>query len=47
MKNNMDIKLNEKLSEMVKELAFSQGLSTDEVVGKIIEWYFEDCRKKN
>lgn len=43
----MDIQLNEKTSEMVKELADSQGMSEDEVVRKIIEWYFEDCNKEN
>lgn len=43
----MDIKLNEKLAEMVKELADSTGLSSDEVVENIIVWYFEDCMKEN
>ena len=42
----MDIRLNEKTSEMVKELANSQGMTADEAVEKIIEWYFEDCRKE-
>lgn len=42
----MYIQLNEKTSEMVKELADSTGLSFDEVVEKIIEWYFDDCRKE-
>lgn len=42
----MDIQLNEKTAEMVKELANSQGMTTDEVVEKIIEWYFEDCIKE-
>jgi hypothetical protein len=31
---------------MVKKLANSQGMSEDEVVNKIIEWYFEDCEKE-
>lgn len=42
----MDIRLNEKTAEMVKGLANSQGMTTDEVVEKIIEWYFEDCIKE-
>lgn len=46
MKNDMDIRLNEKVAEMVKELANSQGMTADEVVQKIIEWYFEDCNKE-
>lgn len=40
----MDIRLNEKTAEMVSELAKEMGLTPDEVVGKIIEWYAEDCR---
>lgn len=43
----MDIKLNEKVAEMVKELANSQGMTADEAVEKIIEWFFEDCEKEN
>lgn len=42
----MDIKLNEKVAEMVKELANSQGMTADETVEKIVEWFFEDCRKE-
>lgn len=42
----MDIKLNEKVAEMVKDVAISQGMTTDEVVNKIVEWYFEDCIKE-
>ena len=42
----MDIQLNKKTSEMVKEMAVSQGMAEDEVVQKIIEWYFEDCNKE-
>ena len=37
--------LNEKTAEMVCKLAMEQGLSTDEVVQKIVDWYFEDCEK--
>lgn len=42
----MDIQLKEKTAQMVRELANSQGLTTDEMVQKIIEWYFEDCEKE-
>ena len=42
----MDIELNEKVAEMVKELANSQGMTADEAVEKIVEWYFEDCEKE-
>ena len=42
----MDIRLNEKVAEMVKELAVLQGMTADEVVQKIVEWYFEDCNKE-
>lgn len=41
----MDIQLNEKVAVMVAELANSMGLTTDEMVNKIVEWYFEDCEK--
>ena len=41
----MAIELNAKVAEMVKELAISQGMTEDEVVQKIVEWYFEDCKK--
>jgi hypothetical protein len=42
----MLVQLNKKVAEMVKKLANSQGMSEDEVVNKIIEWYFEDCEKE-
>lgn len=42
----MVIQLNEKTSEMVKELANLQGMREDEVVQKIVEWYFIDCNKE-
>lgn len=42
----MEVRLNEKVAEMVKELAVSQGMTADEAVEKIIEWFFEDCRKE-
>lgn len=41
----MDIELTEKTSEIVKELANSMGMTTNEVVEKIIEWYIQDCEK--
>ena len=41
----MLIQLNEKVSEKVSKLAIEQGLTEDEVVQKIVEWYFEDCEK--
>lgn len=42
----MYIQLNKKTSEMVKELADSQGMTTDEVVENIIKWFVEDCNKE-
>ena len=42
----MDIQLSEKTAEMVKELADSQGMTTDEVVEQIIKWFIEDCNKE-
>ena len=42
----MNIHLNKEVAEMVKEMAVSQGMTEDEVVQKIIEWYFEDCNKE-
>lgn len=47
MRNDMDIKLNGKEAEMVKELADSQGMTADEVVEKIVKWFFEDCTNQN
>lgn len=46
MKNDMDIQLNEKVAEMVKKQAKTQGLTIDEVVNTILEWYFEDCERE-
>ena len=40
----MDIRLDEKTSEKVRELADSLGMSEDAVVQKILEWYFLDCK---
>lgn len=41
----MYIQLSEKVSEKVSKLAIDMGMTEDEVVGKIVEWYFEDCEK--
>ena len=41
----MYIQLNKKTAEIVKELADSQGMTTDEVVELIINWFVEDCNK--
>lgn len=43
----MDIRLDEKMAEIVKELAVSQGMTEDEVVQMIIKWYVNDCSKEN
>lgn len=42
----MYVQLNKKTAEMVKELADSQGMTTDEVVENIIKWFIEDCNKE-
>lgn len=42
----MRVELDEKVAEKVKELAISQGMTDDEMVQKIIEWYFEDCNQE-
>lgn len=42
----MRVELNEKVAEMARELANSMGMSVDEVVNKIVAWYFEDCRNE-
>lgn len=41
----MRVVLDEKVSEMVARLANDVGLTPDEMVQKIIEWYFEDSVK--
>lgn len=41
----MDIQLNGKVAETVKELANSMGMTANEVVEKIVEWYIQDCEK--
>lgn len=43
----MYIQLSEKTAEMVKKVTTDLGLTTDEMVNLIIEWYFEDCEKEN
>ena len=37
---SMKVELNKKLSEMVRDLAAEQGMTEDEVVEQIVEWYF-------
>ncbi len=39
---SMKVELNKKLSEMVRDLAAEQGMTEDEVVEQIVEWYFVD-----
>ena len=41
----MLVQLNEKVAEKVSKLAIDTGMTEDEVVQKIVEWYFEDCEK--
>jgi hypothetical protein len=43
--NDMDIQLNEKVAGKAKELAKTMGMSEDELVNKIVQWYFEDNEK--
>lgn len=43
----MNVRLDEKTAEIVRELAVSQGMTEDEVVRKIVEWYVTDCNKEN
>jgi hypothetical protein len=42
----MFVELNEKVAEKVVKLANEMGLSYGSTVGKILEWYFEDCENK-
>ena len=42
---SMELRLNDETSRQVKELAEDMGLTTEEVVQKIVEWYFEDNQK--
>ena len=41
----MNILLDKKISAKVKQLANEVGLTEEEVVQKILEWYFEDNEK--
>lgn len=41
----MNVQLDKELSTKVKQLANEMGLSEDEVIAKIVEWYFEDNEK--
>lgn len=43
----MMVELNEKVSEIVKELAISMGMSEEDVVNCIIEWHIEDLKSEN
>ena len=43
----MNIRLNEETSEIVEELAVSQGMTEEEIVQMIIKWYVNDCTKEN
>lgn len=43
----MLVKLNKKVSETVKELAKTMGMSEEDVVNRIIEWYIEDLESEN
>lgn len=45
-KNDMDIKLNGKVAETVKELAKTMGMTPDEIVNLIILWYVEDSESE-
>lgn len=38
----MCIQLSEKVAEKVSKLAIEQGMTEDEVVHQILEWYFKD-----
>jgi predicted transcriptional regulator len=41
----MNILLDKEISAKVKQLANEMGLGEDEVIAKIVEWYFEDNEK--
>lgn len=41
----MKIELNEEISAIVSSLAVDMGLTEDEVVEKIIQWFLEDSKK--
>ena len=41
----MNILLGKEISAKVKQLANEVGLTEEEVVQKILEWYFEDNEK--
>ena len=43
--NDMNVELDKKVAEKVKEMAKTLGMTEDEVANKIIEWYCEDCNK--
>jgi predicted DNA-binding protein len=41
-RKNLQIEINEDLSVRLTELAKDMGMTEDEVVQQILEWYFED-----
>ena len=41
----MKIELNEEISVIVRSLAVDMGLTEDDVVEKIIQWFLEDSKK--
>ena len=41
-RKNLRIEINEDLSVRLIELAKDMGMTEDEVVQQILEWYFED-----
>lgn len=41
-RKNLRIEINEDLSVRLTELAKDMGMTEDEVVQQILEWYFED-----
>ena len=44
-RKNLRIEINEELSVRLAELAQDMGMTEDEVVQQIVEWYFEDQGK--
>lgn len=42
----MYVQLDEKVADKAKELADSMGMSIDEAVSNILEWYFKDCESE-
>lgn len=42
----MDIQLEKKVAEMVLEIANGTGLTEDEVVNRIVEWFVHDMEQQ-